>query len=385
VVALDRGMVHWVDPFLVRREIGAEPLDIVGTGTARRALREAYVLQYQAHLADVLAQPGAERRFAASEHFFALPPAGTLPAAAINPADFTQIYFPPEVDVSLAAIPEDELAPLVRESLSLPPIDLTLSGDDLAWTSVLILIPLPRDVLRRTAGVPPAGSGTPVSSAALVPLGTSLSDPTWRALVGRVDPLWYVRRRNLPYKADVVGQAVDPPLITVDRESAILARLAPIGLDTEYQQLKARASTDLLAEVQLLLSSFPTDHVLLFAGAMHALRASLPDPTPPPPNPAQLTHQMIVNVAALFTDPTRGGGLAKLEDASADFKATPWAAALASAGTWNDLHSGSILQLDALAASRDAAGTLATLVTGLHGIAQPPTAANVANFVKGQS
>jgi len=417
MIALDHGIVRWVDMFLVRREVGAEPLDIVGVRQAKRALHEAHLIQYQDHLAAILGAPGAERRFSASQHFFALPPVGTLPAAAIDPDAMTQIFFPPEVDVCLAAIPEDELVPLVEESLSLPPIDLTLSGDDLAWTSVLILIPLPRDLLRRTAGTPPAGSGTPLpaplppqppigdvlplpaipilgpvrnvggiisrpigvvlkpsgAGATPVPVGSSLSDPSWRDLLRRVDPLWYVRRRNLPYKADVVGQTVDVPVINVNRDNLVAPRVTAVGLDTEYAQIKAVAG-DPVDEALLMLSNLPSDHVLLFAGAVHALRVAM--------GAGPLTHANVVDVAWRFTDPDRGGGLARLEDAFPVFKAAPWPAQFAAAGTYNVVKSGSVIDLDIIAGGRDAAGITA-LGNALKALTQPPKAADIANLVKG--
>src|SRR5262245_12212231 len=131
MIALNRGVVQWIDPYLVRREVGAEQSDVLGLGLSPRALREAHVLQYETHLNDVIRQR-AQRglRFAASEHFFALPPAGRMPAAAIDPVDFTQLFFPPEIDVDLSIIPEDEVAALLEDSFDLQPIDLTLKGDE---------------------------------------------------------------------------------------------------------------------------------------------------------------------------------------------------------------------------------------------------------------
>src|SRR2546425_1268243 len=117
MIALDRGVVQWIDDFLVRREVGSQHGDVLGLGFAPRAVREAFLLQYDHHLADVLQQrdrAGRGRRFAASEHFLALPPAGRTPAAAINPLDFTQAFFPPSVDVELSIVPQDELTSLLE-------------------------------------------------------------------------------------------------------------------------------------------------------------------------------------------------------------------------------------------------------------------------------
>ena len=111
MVALDRGVIQWLDLFMVRREVGAEHEQILGLGFAPRPLREAHSQQYNRHLLDVLAERAhgnRGERFAAAEHFLALPAAGRMPAAAINADDFTQVFFPLEVDAELSIIPTDE-------------------------------------------------------------------------------------------------------------------------------------------------------------------------------------------------------------------------------------------------------------------------------------
>src|SRR5262249_30884749 len=67
MIGLERGIVRWIDPFLVRREVGAEHSDVLGVGFAPRALREAHLLQYDQQLAEIVRQRGvANPRFAAS-------------------------------------------------------------------------------------------------------------------------------------------------------------------------------------------------------------------------------------------------------------------------------------------------------------------------------
>ena len=152
MIALDRNGVHWIDPFLVRREVGAEHGNLPGLGFAPLSLREAHLQQYNSQLDEVVAARRSTNRgtrFAATEHFLTLPPAGRMPSACINPADFTQSFFPPTVDLDLSIIPDDELPILVEESLRLPPFDLTLTNDDLDSTAVVALIPVPRADLQR--------------------------------------------------------------------------------------------------------------------------------------------------------------------------------------------------------------------------------------------
>jgi hypothetical protein len=160
LVQLAAGTVTWVDPFLVRREIGAEHAGVAGVGlSVARAVCEAYLLQYQAQLADVMvarAAGGQPAAFVATDSFRALPPAGPLPAAAAGSAGAVPTFFPPQVQVTTAAIPVDEIAALVDEALLLPPIDLTLPPEQLATLAVLIAQPTPRGTAAGSGGAPPA-------------------------------------------------------------------------------------------------------------------------------------------------------------------------------------------------------------------------------------
>jgi hypothetical protein len=233
MVALERGgIVRWVDPFLVRREIGTETDTVLTLGVAPAALREAHLLQYEQQLRDVLDLRG-DQPFAATDYFEALPPAGPMPVGAIT-ADFTQIFFPPEVSVELSVVPADELPLLLEESLLLPPIDLTASAEALESTAVVVLISAGRsqiDQLRSqlTSVNRPLLSNTTGLFARRKPLDVlqgltldrtnrldrftgggivlpspnpeSTEDATWRNQLAQVASdgglLWYVRRRNL--------------------------------------------------------------------------------------------------------------------------------------------------------------------------------------------
>lgn len=250
LLALERGSVLWADAFLVRRELGSHHGDLPGLGLSPRALREAHLMQYELHLRDVEEERrrrGLPDRFAATEHFLALPPAGRLPRGAVDATAFTQTFFPPEVDVDLALVPEDEVPALLRDSLLLPPIDLTLGPEGLAATPVLALVPVGRDSLRAMASLTrPARSVLPgrialqrpiallkeMKLARLAPLVRPLPadpvDAAWRTALAGAEHLWFVRRRNLSERLERRSSNV---VLEPERGRPIfdsLGRIAPV-------------------------------------------------------------------------------------------------------------------------------------------------------------
>src|SRR5437016_13483074 len=62
MIAMDRGVIQWLDVFLVRREVGMEHGSILGLGFAPRALREAHVLQYLSQLSEVITERNNSNR-----------------------------------------------------------------------------------------------------------------------------------------------------------------------------------------------------------------------------------------------------------------------------------------------------------------------------------
>jgi len=231
MVALNNGLVDWIDMHLVRREVGAEQQDILGLGYAPRALREAHVRHFNEAMGEIVqaaAGNAARLRFAAADRFLSLPPVGALPAAVVA-EDFTQIFFPPEINVDLSIVPEDELPALVEEALMLPPINLKLNGDDQESTSVLLLVPVARDQVHelstqlggalvrdlRPAAVGLVASRRPLEvlrgirlPAVLVPPvidEAAEADARWRTALSSANRLWFVRRRNLNISSAVVG------------------------------------------------------------------------------------------------------------------------------------------------------------------------------------
>ena len=246
MLSLSRGVINWLDVHLVRREVGADHGDSLGFGFAPRALREAQFIQYRQHLSSILtrrAQTNQSLRFPASEHFFVLPPAGPLPAAAVDTNSFTQSYFPPSIPVEMSVIPEDELRALVEDALLLPPIDLSLRDQEMATSSVLILAAVPRDKFQQIEAGLDAGANLQPSQPVIpkllagrrpfeilntltlrnqalpLELRQLSSDERWRKAValiqGRASAegaplLWYVRRRNFTQKPELAGAGIRP-------------------------------------------------------------------------------------------------------------------------------------------------------------------------------
>jgi hypothetical protein len=147
MVSIDRNVIQWIDPYLVRRDSGPKS-SAVRFGLADPAVQQAFLLQYDAMLQAVVAGRNAKAlraNFAATDYFQALPSAARLPLDAINVTAFTQVFFPQQMKVQLAIIPADELPAVLEDSLSLPPIDLTQPAATFANMSVYVLISVPRN------------------------------------------------------------------------------------------------------------------------------------------------------------------------------------------------------------------------------------------------
>jgi hypothetical protein len=146
MISIQGNAIEWIDPYLVRRDAGP-----IGSGLRfgllDPAAQQAFLMQYDAQLLQAVAnlkQKNLPAPFAAIDYFQALPAAGRFPLASINTALLTQLYFPQQTDVTLALIAQDELPAVIEDSLSLPPIDLTLAASAYADLSVFLLVPVPR-------------------------------------------------------------------------------------------------------------------------------------------------------------------------------------------------------------------------------------------------
>lgn len=169
IVRLDAGFVTWCDAWLVRRELGAAHGGIGAYARAPRAVAEAQVQQYHAQLADIAAARAAAGKpaaYSASEELAALPPVGAFPIAALDLAGMAEKFFPQPMPVSLAVIPDDELAVILDEQLALPPIDLAAAAEQLATTPMTVLLTAPRATVE---SLPAELRGFPLRSSAVAP------------------------------------------------------------------------------------------------------------------------------------------------------------------------------------------------------------------------
>jgi hypothetical protein len=322
MVALDNNTLAWIDVPMLRRELGADRADLPGLGLAPRALRFAHLQQHQLHLADVLAENG-NRPFPAAAVFPALPPAGPLPPGVIDVSDFTQRYFPPQVDVDFAIIPEDELPALVEEALALPAFDLAADEATLDASAVVILAPVPRNQWRAVSArldatlVRPLRPASPNRIAARKPmeilqrmrLPINLAQPAspidneWQRLA-RLDTLWFVRRRNLAYREDAVGSA--QRLVGREVFNEILnSRVEALGLKPKLDEALARATPAARGEIAHVLSSSR------FLESPGMLAASIGELS----RKETLDQTSALNVVADLTARDAGAGFARLEAA----------------------------------------------------------------------
>jgi len=347
MIALDRGIVQWLDPFLVRREAGAEQGSVLGLNLVPRALREAHLLQYVRQFNDVLEQRSRGSRglrFAASEHFLTLPAVGPMPSAAVNPADFSQIYFPAQVDVNLSVIPEDELGALIEEGLMLNPIDLTAAPEELESTSVLVLATAPRAQIASLAAqlgnlTVPLRSAAPAQLSQRRPIDvlrgltlsrllpptldvSSVADNAWRQVLSQSSSLWYVRRRNELVKSQVTGTITLVNTGDVQRELTLNNQIDALGVRTQFDTLMGRSSTLARAEIVKRLSAQAV------VNSPTLLQAALSDLTASPTLDATsaLTTLSRVETAGL------GEGLKRMEAASTDLRTPAIATVLANSG-----------------------------------------------------
>jgi hypothetical protein len=223
MIYLQRGIIVWVDSYLVRRDSGPEYSGL-RLGLADPATQQAFLRQYDAMLQETVATSitsGKSASFAAASFFKALPPAGRFPLASIGISvqatsqTFTQAFFPQQIDVRLSVIPNDEIPALVEDSMALPPIDLTLPANAYADLSVFALIPVPRTgftalknslpTLAPNPTVPQILSfRTPSELMRLYQGAITIVQPTqsqnsaWQQAIGNQTYGFYIRNRSSP-------------------------------------------------------------------------------------------------------------------------------------------------------------------------------------------
>jgi len=338
MLALDHGVIKWLDPFMVRREIALRERGVWGLGLAPRSLRAAHLRQYDAHLQELQAQLGLNTKIIASEHFNVLPPAGPMPATGVSGTDFTHSFFPAEMEVELSIIPEDELPVLLEDAMLLPPLDLALTGEAQESTAVLVVMPVPRHQFRRLSlslptlsrDLPAAQPGMPAKRKPISALTrllarravTSVSedalstDGIWRTEIGKQSRLWYLRRRNLHYKAEVTSWSVAMQSKEIVLEGEVVERIKALGLEERYKALESRASSSAKAELTAFLAS-----PLLRTGSDAAARAAVTAAVGDLEKSETLDRLAVMKVAERYTDPDFGEGLARLTNDSEVFAA----------------------------------------------------------------
>ena len=338
VVAVAGDAVRWVDVHLVRRAAGQAHADVLGFGFAPRLLREAHLAQYTQQLREIAAR-GMSGRPNASQWFQSLPAAGPMPAAALNPADFSQSWFPPGVNADLMLVPEDEVAALVEESLLLPPIDLQLTAAEQESTAVAILVTVPRQSLARQAArlrprpqQPPqlqrptftpairlGAKRLPLDTLRLLanarltitPLPTAAEpdplDAVWAELLAGRSLLWYTRRRNLALRPEIEGTPV-AVVMADDEETPRPRSRAADGAAARRDKLLAKAGVYAAAEIVRLLDSPKLAASPLLSEATIALLD----------RERRIGSAAVARVAELVAAPGVGEGLARLLQARPD-------------------------------------------------------------------
>lgn len=328
MIAINLGVIQWLDVFMVRREAAALDHDVLGLGLSPRGLKEAQLRQYYSHLTEILSQnAGNHSRMNAAEHFSALPAAGPIPTAAINSEDFSQSYFPVEVQVDLSIIAEDELPALLEDSYSLPPIDLNLDSDSFESTSVLVVIPVSRAKLRQHS-LTLNSLQRPLLST--VQSQVSKRKPTdalqylknrrfktittndepektkWRQILQNNEIFWYIRRRNISYREDIVAT---PLMLIRDEmviESAITERFKTLGLTTTVTNIKRRGSVAAESEIVSLFSS-----PVFLEGSDIAVKAAVSEIN----KLDTVDRESLIAVSERFTGERFGEGVSKIEEA----------------------------------------------------------------------
>ena len=295
MLALRNGAIEWLDMHLARRDLVASRRDFLGLGLSRDQLRLSHFNQYQAALADVVGfyrDRGLPARFNAEQHFRILPAAGPLPAACIDPAAQTQMFFPGEIEVELSIVPEDELPYLIDDGFELPPIDLTRPVAERDSLSVMVLAPLPRHVLRsqiaqlgslrrplRPISLLGQGPQKPIDKlgtvritladvAAAADAENTPATEAWAALIralssfgsggdGAAPYLWYVRRRTLRENADLESALAAIDHLGAVADDVVLDPEAPVPERDDLPVEPAPEESDTLDdEARALLVSF---------------------------------------------------------------------------------------------------------------------------------
>lgn len=293
MVEMRRGRLLWLDNYMVRRDMGSVYSDVLGFGFAPRPLRRSHFKQYDHMIEEIVEdrkRAGTNLRFAAAEYFVSLPSAGRLPSACVDLNTFTQFYFPDAMDVEMSIIPEDEMAMLVEESILLPPVLLNEEEGALAANSIMILLPVPRQVFygmtRKLKRLPTPlrfpikkvrsrfkpkdylhlfQAKLPDFQAPAIKNEDALKEVAWKSLLAKEQYVWYVRRRNLSYKDEVTGTAIHVMTNEHKDETNMRKYQRTLKLYDDFTHLKVRgsAAADLEMVRLLTIPKFTKSEILM--------------------------------------------------------------------------------------------------------------------------
>jgi hypothetical protein len=285
VVALERGQIAWLDVDLARREATADPEQ--GFGAGHWGDLDAHMRHFAARMAAIIERrtdAGTGLRFAASDYFEVLPPAGTIPAEAVSVSGdrIVQWFFPANVEADLVLVPEDELAQLLDEAMLLGPYQLAHGAKAGEASPMMLVLPIAREqfagtahafggVLRQPIGPRlgsyahrrpvdallrrfqrPASLNAGATAAELVPWETALADA-----VSKHTPLWFFRQRRRAQTAFALARY--GPIPIEQRPSGTLSDVIHDRIDaadelTRFDQLLAEAGTEALEQLEALFS-----------------------------------------------------------------------------------------------------------------------------------
>jgi len=349
MVALRGNIVEWVDPFLVRRETGAERPVGLDFGFGARALREAHLLQYQRHLADAM-NASSGQPFLATSYFDVLPPVGQFPANSLDADTLTQRFFPAGLEVELSFVPEDELTAIIEESLLVPPIDLTVGLEGLNGTGVIVLVPLTRRAFLQNRTLPNWDAELPrlrpvfmeikalasprdllmtrLFRPGAVPAPPREDEEPWRQLLRDAQGqqlLWYVRRRHLPIPSNIAGTPVNADSIT---DADPRRFLSLVGEDAILAERIGRIRAIEAPEVNTLTLRLTETRFVENPALLRSLVASAAGAEGTAP-----TTENVVRALAVTTDPALGEGLTLLAEENAALTRTLTTDRLVESGT----------------------------------------------------
>ena len=248
LVGLQNGAISWLDTYILRRDAGLQ-LGGLRFGLTDPPSQQAFLQQYDSQLqqaVNTLLRQNLPARITATDYFQALPPAGRFPLATINTDGFTQSFFPSQWDVRLSIVPDDELPALLDDSMSLPPIDLTLDPSAYTNLTIFAMIPVPRSgfaALSATLPEVPVTSILPQVLSARMPIdllrfyqgatgivsAPPAADNSWQSAIGTQTYGYYVRRHSA---GSAVKFAAPPPPPTTTTVPPTTTTSAPVTTTT---------------------------------------------------------------------------------------------------------------------------------------------------------